>query len=546
VVAVYDRTFLAGSFGRALRRRWVVYLLLAGTWGILAALVTGRGASAGFGYGVSPWDYARTQLGVILRYLRLSVWPGPLCLDYGWPIADSPGEILPGAVVIGLLLAATAWALWRKPAWGFLGAWLFLILAPTSSIVPIKDVAFEHRMYLPLAAIVAAGVFAAYLGWQRLAAVLGGRTARAFALSSAPVLLVGVVAALGYRTVVRNRDFASDVAIWEDTIAKVPRNVRARTNLALAHCFRGDYRSGLKQYAIAIELDPDCSLAYNGRGNCHRELGDHDAAIRDFSEAIRLKSDYATAYANRGNVYERLGQYERAIDDHNAAIDLDPDVAATHTNRGNVYARLGKHDLAMRDHERAIALDPHYAVAYANRANVYSARGEHQAAIDDCNRALALDPHLAGAYYNRGNAWLALGDHSKAVADYTHAVRLDRTHAQAYNNRGAAHRRLGRLHLAVADYTAAIAINPKHVNAYANRGNVHQQLGQYEQAIADYTKAIELRGEQASVYYNRAVCHFYMKRYARAWDDIETFRKLGGTPNPQFLQALAAASPRPQ
>ena len=91
---------------------------------------------------------------MILHYLRLAFWPGGLCLDYGWPVARTAGEIVPGAIVVGGLLAATVWALVRRPMWGFLGAWFFLMLAPTSSILPIEDLAFEHRMYLPLAAVV--------------------------------------------------------------------------------------------------------------------------------------------------------------------------------------------------------------------------------------------------------------------------------------------------------------------------------------------------------------------------------------------------------
>ena len=77
----------------------------------------------------------------------------PVCF---WPIATRIGQIIPAASVIAALLAATLWALRRAPALGFLGAWFFLILAPTSSFVPIvTEVAAERRMYLPLAAVVA-------------------------------------------------------------------------------------------------------------------------------------------------------------------------------------------------------------------------------------------------------------------------------------------------------------------------------------------------------------------------------------------------------
>ena len=132
--------FVSGSFREAMRRRWKLYAALAATWIILGVLVSGshaRGGSAGFGLGMTAWEYARTQFGVICHYLRLAFWPSPLVLDYGTATVSEPAQIVPYAVVIVLLLAATAVAFWRRPRWGFLGVWFFAILAPSSSIVPL-------------------------------------------------------------------------------------------------------------------------------------------------------------------------------------------------------------------------------------------------------------------------------------------------------------------------------------------------------------------------------------------------------------------------
>ena len=111
----------------------------------------------------------RSQPGVILHYLRLSVWPYPQCLDYGWPIETRwlVGIALPGLAVLGLL-AASVVAMLRGRRIGFLGIAFFLILAPTSSFMPIQDLCFEHRMYLPLACVVTACVLAGHAIFQRL------------------------------------------------------------------------------------------------------------------------------------------------------------------------------------------------------------------------------------------------------------------------------------------------------------------------------------------------------------------------------------------
>ncbi|MFQ5494822.1 MAG: hypothetical protein ACE5EX_05535, partial [Phycisphaerae bacterium] len=162
VTLLYDRQFLAGSLSAALRKRWGLYLALFGTWGIQWFVgITPRalnpsiaGAHVGLSYpGTTPLQYALTQLGVLTTYLKLAVWPRPLCLDYTWPVARTIGAVAPFALLILPLATVTAWALWKRTVAGFLGACFFLFLAPTSSVVPIKDALFEHRMYLPLASL---------------------------------------------------------------------------------------------------------------------------------------------------------------------------------------------------------------------------------------------------------------------------------------------------------------------------------------------------------------------------------------------------------
>ena len=133
VVLLYDRLFISGSFKEGLRRRWRWHLALAATWALLGLLVyqsLGRGGSAGFGLGMSTWEYARTQFGCIIHYLQLAFWPSPLVLDYGTDTVSEAADIVPYAIGVGLLLAATAAALALRSRWGFLGVWFFAILAP--------------------------------------------------------------------------------------------------------------------------------------------------------------------------------------------------------------------------------------------------------------------------------------------------------------------------------------------------------------------------------------------------------------------------------
>ena len=158
VVLLYDRAFLAGSF--KLRFASPVGSVRCPGGDVGAAGLAGRlrarpGGLRWMGKQSDDLGVRATQPGIILHYLVLAFWPQGQCLDYDWAPARMVSKILPGVLAIAVLLGATIWAFWKRPRWGFVGAAFFVILAPTSSIIPIRDLAFEHRMYLPLAAVIA-------------------------------------------------------------------------------------------------------------------------------------------------------------------------------------------------------------------------------------------------------------------------------------------------------------------------------------------------------------------------------------------------------
>ena len=252
MILLFDRVLLSGSFAEIGRRRWGMYLALLAAWAAFALLQlrVGPRTWAGYALPLSWFEYACSQPGVILHYLWLAFWPHPLVLDYGWPPARTVGEILPGAMVVAGLLAATGYAFWRWPAWGLLGAWFFLILAPTSSVMPLADLAFEHRMYLPLAAVAAAVVLGVYAVFESL--VLSARR-KATVLGC---LLGSVGLALAILAWQRNYDYRDRVQIWQDVVARRPNNARAHYNLGIALAACGQSDEATAHYRTALEISP--------------------------------------------------------------------------------------------------------------------------------------------------------------------------------------------------------------------------------------------------------------------------------------------------
>lgn len=410
IVGLYDRTFLSGSWRRTWRERGAVHAGLAATWLLLAVLVAGgpRSATAGFGFGkVTALQYAMTQPGVILHYLRLAFWPHPLCLDYVWTVARGTAQVLwPGLALAGLL-AAAAWALRRAPRLGFLGAWFFVILAPTSSIVPIEDLAFEHRMYLPLAAVIVLAVWGADALSARWAARggEGGAGRRRLGRAAGAALLALVALALGAATMARNRDYRSALAMWESVARIRPHSARALCNLGMERALGGDAHGALAAYRQAVRVDPLHAGARYNLGTALREQGEMREAEEHLREALRVRPDHMEAAINLGSLLADQSRLDEAVALFRAARDGRPGGTAPRdhlaaqacTHLGNALARRGDWSEAVAAYGDALRLRPGQYRAHYNLGLALQQLGRAREAAEHYQRALALKPDHEGA-----------------------------------------------------------------------------------------------------------------------------------------------------
>jgi len=386
MVLLYDRAFLSRSFVEAWRRRWPLYIALASTWILLAYVELSAGD---FGTTFTNarqihrtwWEYLATEPGVILYYLRLSVWPSPLCWDRAWPIARTWTSIVPPSVAVVALLAASVWA-WRKnPVWGFVGAWFFLILAPSSSFIPLHESIYEHRMYLSLAAVVSLVVMGSYslLGRESLA------------------LFVVAAIGLGFLTWRRNQDYRSELMLRLDAAAKFPDDPLAHNNLGVALAKAGRIQEAIGQYEESLQIDPDFALAQNNLAAALGKLGRTQEAIEHCIQALRIRPDYAEAHDNWGNALAQGGKYREAIEQYEQALRIRPDYAEAHYNLGAVLVRLGRISEAIEHWEQALRIRPQYANAHYSLGLALERSGRVGEAITHYEQALQINPNMVEA-----------------------------------------------------------------------------------------------------------------------------------------------------
>ncbi len=351
VVLLYDRTFAAAGWREIWRRRRWYYLALLLTLSLQAVLLLTTSYQDIKTH--RPLEYGLSQFGVIAHYLRLVLVPRPLCLDYHWPAAGGILEVWPGALLVISLLFLTVQAWRRYPPLGFAGFWFFLILAPTSSLLPLEDLAFEHRMYLPLAA---PAVLAAVAAFELLRRLLPRHPARRRA--GGVLLTLAAVTVLGTLTVGRNRDYRSAAGMWRQV----------------------------------IELRPSNPRAYNSLGNIVLQEGDPDRAIELFRRAIAVSPRYQAGHYNLANLLAARGETAAAIDYYRKTLEINPEAVEAHNNLGIALYSRGEIEAARGHFQTALEIAPLDPAAHYNLGLLLLNQGDPRSALPCLERARELKP----------------------------------------------------------------------------------------------------------------------------------------------------------
>jgi protein O-mannosyl-transferase len=432
VALLYDRALIASGYREIWRERGPYYLGLAATWIVLAAEMISvggnRGGSIGFGVGIGWGEHALTQFQAITHYLWLTAWPHPLVFEYEPEWVRHFADIVPSVIVVVLAVALTLRGLRRNSAIGVAGALGFAVLAPTSFMPAPSQLIVEHRMYLPLAAIIVVSVCALYRN-------LGRR-----------VVWIMLACALGWGgiTSARNADYRTEESLWADTVAKRPHN----------------------------------AFAHGSLGAAYTRSGRLEAALAECQEAVRLNPNRALLRYNLAKVLERVGRGDQAIAEYAESARLEPQFAAAHNNYAAALARVGRMDEAKREFETSVHLQPSDAHAHFNLAALLADMGHGAEALPEFQIAVALQPNFPEALTRWGTTLALLGHIPEAMERYEQALRVDPSDVTARNKQGVVYLMIGRVPDAIACFDAALKIDPNNPETKANLAMARRKLAQ--------------------------------------------------------------------
>ena len=404
VVLLYDRVFLSPSWREAFRRRGPLYFGLAVSWLIvLAMLPYGGEGSKVFGEHGAIIEYPLAQPGVIAHYLGLCFWPHPLVLDYGIYTPETAWQIIPFAVLIGVLFVAAIDAFRYRPWLGFLGLCFFAILAHQLELHSFAPAGRRREADVPAAGSGGDGSRGGRISGRAVAGPPGPRVA-AGAVHRRHVFDCGRRARprashrpsqcrLSQRTFdlagyngqdAQERPGPRTISVWpwprrtfRRSRGRVPESDRTAAQLLggvqrhrqraraprSAWQGRGLLRGGAETGA-AVRIGPQ----QPGQRSVAR--GRIDEAIAHFKKALAARPEHETTYNNLGSALAGRGQVDDAIVFFQKAVDLRPNFADAHNNLGRALASRGRIDEAIVHFQAGVELKPHDAAMRKSRPGV--------------------------------------------------------------------------------------------------------------------------------------------------------------------------------
>ena len=430
MVLIFDRVFVYTSFREAWRERRALYAGLAASWIVLGLILwSAPRTSVGFESGTTPWNYFLNQVQLIAQYFWLAVWPQALVLDYGLPRTLTVVDVLlPGVVVVALGLL-TLVALWRWPLLGFLGAWVFITLSPTSSFVPIAtEVGAERRMYLPMAAL--AVLFVVAVRWLVVRGTSAERRSQ-WRIAGAVIALACVL--LGARTIVRNVEYGSRMRIAETIIERRPHG-RARFMLADELVKAKQHEQAMTQLELATADYPPAHFGLATEMLAGGRTADAVIQAQTFIRLVPGSKAIWVAHDLMGQALAIEGKLDQAAEQFTLLTQNTPNDPLPFVRLGNIRLRQQRFDEGIRHYQSALQLRPNDPEILKQLGLAYSAANRMEEAADAFYRGVTAKPNDIALLNFLGRALGAMGRYADALGPMRRLAELAPSDAQARQN----------------------------------------------------------------------------------------------------------------
>ncbi len=380
----------------------------------------------------SASTYFLTQTFVIpFEYFWKMLFPINQSIEVHYPIISNWSTITNyiGLSVLGIFVAITFWVSSISRLAGFGLMWMFVTVLPTSSFVPLLDVAVEHRTYLPL---IGFSIFFATTINGIIQIFKNSALKRNFAYGFCGFLGICMATLLVHR----NSVWKDDVSLWTDARRKAPRLVRVYNNLGEAYDKLSRYPEAIEEFQAALKLDPNYVFALNNLGNIYGKMNYFSKAIPYFKKVISIKERYAPAHYNLARAYQSTNQNEKALIHYRKAIDIIPHFEQAIYNYALLAIQIKKPKIAVEYFYKFIELQPNNVRGYFGLGNAYAYSNQFDQAIQIFKKGIEIDPNYLLTYVNLATAQMQSGKIKEAISTYQQILNKNPGIAGVHKNLG--------------------------------------------------------------------------------------------------------------
>jgi len=482
---------------------------------------------------VSRWSYLCTQFNVLVIYIRLLFLPINQNLDYTYRFNTSffnGFTPLAFAFLSGLVILAI-WKRKRYPIATVAIFWFFITLSVESSIIPISDALFEHRLYLPMFGF---ALFAAWLPFR----LLPKRHI------TAVLICMSIVISLGTSTYLRNRIWQDEMTLWTDVLAKSPQNTRACMSVGNAFASEGHYDEAIQYHSHVLKLRPEVAIANFNMGVALDKRGDKDEAIRYYMKTLRIDPRYANAHYNIGNILNDRGDFDKAVFHYSEELRINPGNDRAQINIGIALSRRGDAEDTLAHFSEAVRINPEDAEGHYNLGSALEMKGDLEGAARRYSKALVIRPGDVKAYTNLSKVLMRAGDPTLAAHCYREVLQSDTENTNVLINLGITLSQLGDLKGAVAHFSKAVRINPEDARAHYNLGLALFKKGEIDKAAEQYSESIRISPQNPNAHYSLALILHGLGDFPGAINHFEETIRLGPSLKAQAAYNIARAYAR--
>jgi len=284
-----------------------------------------------------------------------------------------------------------------------------------------------------------------------------------------------------------------------------------------------DYQVAFDNYSKAIKKSAQdnvrLSILYYKRGESLGGLSSSDAALKDFNHSIELNPQNSAAYWGRGYLYQYNKNFLAAISDYDTVLKLvgayksSESFAYLYCNIGYCQLGLKNYNEALQADSTALSINERYGQAYTLRAMIHRALNKPELVVDDYTKAIESftgdnKKELSAIIADRAYAKMYLKQYKPAINDFTLAINLNPENKFAYWNRAATYHYNSDYKLATDDYTSAIALykddNINSSKLYDDKAVNEMEQNLFTEAIHDDSVAIALNSLNKDAYLNKA------------------------------------------